>query len=59
MKKCILYDRECIECNECTRCDLNPNKVCDNCCKCLGDESVGYRSILIDAILEDPSEIPD
>ena len=31
---CELYDRECIGCLECEICDLDPNKVCDNCGKC-------------------------
>ena len=49
MKKCVLYDRDCIDCGECDRCDLDPNKICDNCMKCVnGDEE--YRSILIDEI---------
>ena len=49
MKKCVLYDRMCIECGECDRCDLDPNKICDNCMKCVnGDQE--YRSILIDEV---------
>lgn len=51
MKKCVLYDRDCIQCNECNICDLNPEKICDNCGKCLGDDSGDYREILIDDIL--------
>ena len=34
-QKCVLYDRECIGCYECEICDLDPNKICDNCGKCL------------------------
>lgn len=30
-KQCVLYDRECIDCGECQRCDLDPDKICDNC----------------------------
>ena len=33
-KKCVLYDRDCIDCGECDVCDLDPNKICDNCGKC-------------------------
>lgn len=33
--QCVLYDRECIGCMECEICDLNKNKICDNCGKCL------------------------
>ena len=32
-QQCVLYDRECIGCLECETCDLDPNKVCDNCGK--------------------------
>ena len=49
MKPCVLYDRECIDCGECDRCDLDPNKICDNCMRCVnGDQA--YRSILIDEV---------
>ena len=34
-QKCVLYERECIGCLECEICDLNPNKVCNNCGECL------------------------
>ena len=34
-QKCVLYDRDCIGCLECEMCDLDPNKICDNCGKCL------------------------
>ena len=27
--------RECINCGECDRCDLDPNKICDSCGKCI------------------------
>ncbi len=33
--KCVLYERQCIGCMECEICDLDPNKICDNCGKCL------------------------
>ena len=53
MKKCVLYDRECIECGECDRCDLDPSKICDNCMKCVnGDQE--FRSILIDDVFLEP-----
>ncbi len=32
---CVLYERECIGCMECEICDLDPDKICDNCGKCL------------------------
>ena len=41
MAKCVLYDRECINCFECDeRCELDVNKICDNCKgkkECLSD----------------------
>ncbi|MDE6868774.1 MAG: hypothetical protein K2J83_06520 [Clostridia bacterium] len=53
-KMCELYDRECIGCLECEICDLNPDKVCDNCGKCLDirDDAV----IKIDKIIIDKDE---
>ena len=64
-KQCVLYDRECIDCGECVvtcprhsecqRCDLDPDKICDNCMKCvMGDAD--YRAISITGIeLEEES----
>lgn len=50
-QKCVLYERECIGCLECETCDLDPNKICDNCGKCLEfkDDAV----IKIDKIIFD------
>ena len=48
-KECVLYDRECIGCGECDRCDLDPDKICDNCMKCVNGEAE-YRGIKIDGI---------
>ena len=48
-KRCVLYDRECIECGECNLCDLDPTKICDNCGKCIGlgggDDAPEYRAL--------------
>lgn len=49
MKKCVLYDRDCINCGECDMCDLDPNKICDNCGKCINLET-DYAEIKIDKI---------
>lgn len=58
MKKCVLYDRECIECGECDRCDLDPSKICDNCMKCInGGEK--YRSVYIDDVITDHAKKPE
>ena len=34
-KECVLYDRLCINCRECYYCDLDPDKICDNCGNCI------------------------
>lgn len=56
-KRCVLYDRVCIECGECNMCDLDPMKVCDNCGKCIGldhtDKSPEYRAIKVDGIIDE------
>jgi len=61
--RCVLYDRECIECGECNICDLDPTKICDNCKKCIGlDGELEYRAIKVDGIIGenlDPSEYLD
>lgn len=51
---CELYDRECTGCLECEICDLDPNKVCDNCGKCIEMDDVA--SIKIDKIYMNPEE---
>ena len=48
MMKCVLYDRECIECGDC-RCDLDPDKICDNCMQCL-HSGADYNGILVSGI---------
>ncbi len=51
---CVLYERECIGCLECETCDLDENKVCDNCGKCIQMDDVA--SIKIDKIYMNPDE---
>ncbi len=47
---CILYDRTCINCGECDDvCDINPEKICDSCGKCLESDSE-YLAIKITEI---------
>lgn len=46
-EKCELYDRVCTECGECDMCDLDPDKHCDDCGKCI-DDSEDYRSVTIE-----------
>lgn len=53
-RQCVLYeDRgECIECGDCSICDLDPNKICDNCGKCIGmNGELEYRAIMVDGII--------
>ena len=52
MKECILEEKECIACGECELCDLDKNKKCDNCGKCI-DSSAESRAIKIDKIVMD------
>ncbi len=55
-RSCVLYDRVCIGCGECDRCDLDPDKICDNCMKCIREEA-DFKGIVIDGIqLEDEQE---
>jgi len=54
-KKCEIYDRECINCGECDRCDLNPKKICDSCGKCI-EINQNYKIIKITKIIDKNSE---
>ncbi len=54
VKRCVLYDRDCIDCMECEFCDLDPTKICDNCEKCLGLDGKKYNEVKIDKIILDP-----
>lgn len=57
-KECVLMDRECTDCRECDICDLDPNKICDNCCVCI-DNGADFKSVEIDEIIEDENEVLD
>lgn len=53
-RKCVLYEdrSECIECGDCSICDLDPSKICDNCGKCIGlNGDLEYRVITVDGII--------
>ncbi|MDR0396685.1 MAG: hypothetical protein LBH66_05225 [Oscillospiraceae bacterium] len=66
---CVLYDRPCTECGECDRCDINPEKRCDNCMRCVGmpanraDASkkpgADYRAVRIDGLLTPDEALRD
>ncbi|MGI6151624.1 MAG: hypothetical protein ACOYIR_06700 [Christensenellales bacterium] len=51
MRKCVIYERECIECGECNLCDLEPGKLCDNCMRCVEDGS-DYHGVIIKDIID-------
>ena len=52
--KCVLDDRkDCDDCGECEICDLDPNKICDNCMRCLGTTGADYLAVEIDDIITD------
>ena len=48
-KECLYDGNLCDGCGECDRCALDPNKICDNCMKCMGDE-VDFRAVTIAGI---------
>ncbi len=50
MKKCVLEDKTCIECGECDICDLDRNKICDSCGKCI-EPDTEYLEVKIDEII--------
>ena len=50
---CVLYERECVGCLECETCDLDPNKVCDNCGKCIEDNRDYAEIIITDVIMDE------
>lgn len=59
-KECILELGEpCTLCGACLYCDIDPDKICDNCGKCLdtyNTDDKGYVSIKIDKIIQkDPT----
>lgn len=54
-KHCILYERECISCGECDRCDLNPDKICDSCGKCISSEDAEFREYKLSSLISENS----
>lgn len=50
MTQCILDPEAiCRDCGECERCDLDEAKICDNCCRCLGEAD--YRGVEVTEII--------
>ncbi|HIQ83157.1 MAG TPA: hypothetical protein IAA52_08640 [Candidatus Pullichristensenella stercorigallinarum] len=61
-KYCVLEDdRLCTDCGHCNMCDLDPEKVCDNCMRCLNRSGADFAQIEIDAVYttEEPPEEDD
>jgi|GEM_PF-3906733 len=50
-KMCVLDEKACTNCGECDICDLDKNKICDNCEKCLPKIEADRFEILIDEIV--------
>ena len=51
MRKCILDENaNCMECGRCDYCDLDPDKICDNCCACI-EKDADYSSVKIERIV--------
>ncbi len=54
-RECVLETgKECTECGRCNVCDLNEHKICNNCCRCLGEAD--YSGVEIAEIIL-PKEI--
>ncbi|GLC32677.1 hypothetical protein [Clostridium omnivorum] len=54
-KKCI-FNKEimCSDCGECDICDLDKNKICDNCGRCLENtDNKDYRTLDVDTIIDE------
>lgn len=52
MKKQEYDDNKTTETQEDDFCDLDPNKICDNCCKCIETDK-NYKIIKITKIITD------
>ncbi len=49
LRECVLENKPCIECGECNVCDLDKNKICDNCEQCINIDAE-YNYIEVDEI---------
>lgn len=57
---CIFEEgKSCSDCGKCDICDLNPNRICNNCAKCLEKDGFDMRSITIDGIAQEEEDITD
>ena len=62
MSRCIMNElKECTHCGQCDVCDLDPNKICDNCCKCIEEsqqEDEDYAVVPVHLQRPDEAESP-
>jgi len=60
LKLCVLRpDQPCIDCGECDdRCELDPQKICDNCFKCL-DTGKPYVDIPVSGVFFEDDFSPE
>lgn len=60
MKKCVLEEKECINCGRCDdRCELDPTKICDNCFRCLEIPDQEYIEIPVSGVYTEEDYVPD
>lgn len=57
MIKACIFDtkKQCNDCGECNKCDINPSKTCNSCGKCLDIEGYDAKAIGIEEIVEESS----
>ncbi len=55
MKKTCIFQEgiPCSDCGECAKCDINENKKCNNCAKCLELQGFDVRAINIEEIIDE------
>lgn len=54
---CVFNNKkDCTDCGECERCDLDLSKQCNNCGKCLETQGFDMKGVKIDGIIEDDKE---
>lgn len=55
-KHCILdEDSLCVDCGDCLVCDLDSEKLCDNCMCCVQKSNADYLAIEIDEVINGTS----
>lgn len=55
-KHCILdEDSLCVDCGDCLVCDMDSEKLCDNCMRCVQKSNADYLAIEIDEVISGTS----